>query len=308
MAKIKVDDLIKGLKYVESNRWTFYSNSFPYNCGYIHANGAQSWDCIGLVKCPINEPDIFYRNSPVGYYVTPGQVIPDTTELGLLNLCTDVKYTFGYVARGEYMYMAGHGAWFVGEYTDPSGVVNVIEATGAMGGGVLSSYCDSNGYRYDHKGGTCLGRWEAHGKLSAYIEYDAPKPTPTEKIDEDGEFGSKTVALAQKVLSWDWVFVKDDQTGCIKGQLQNLIKTNVPAYVQGAWLFNGGGCNTVKAIQSVLQKQRLYTDSIDGIWGRNTSLGLQKWLNRMGNYGLVEDSIFGYNSTKAYQNFLNKCI
>ena len=172
MAKIKADDLVKGLKYVESQRRTFYSNQFPYNCGYIHPDGQQSWDCIGLVKCPINEPDIFYRTSPVGYYVKPGQVIPDTTEFGILKLCTDVSYSFSKIEKAEYMYMPGHGAWFVSEYRDPSGIVNTIEATAAMGGGVLSSYCDQYGNRYDHKGGTFLGRWEAHGKLSDYIEYE----------------------------------------------------------------------------------------------------------------------------------------
>ena len=33
--------------------------------------------------------------------------------------------------------MTGHIGLFVGEYTDPSGVVNCIEATAAMGGGVF---------------------------------------------------------------------------------------------------------------------------------------------------------------------------
>ena len=172
MAKLKVDDLIKGLKHVESKRSTFYSNAFPYNCGFIHANGQQSFDCIGLVKCPINEPDIFYRTSPEGYYVKPGKVIPDTTEIGILNLCTDVSKDFHKLVKGEYLYMGGHGAWFVGDYTDPSGVVNVIECTPAFGGGVVSSYVDQNGYRYNHKGGFVSGRWESHGKLSKYIEYE----------------------------------------------------------------------------------------------------------------------------------------
>lgn len=177
MAKMKAADLIKGLKYAESEKSTFYSNDYPYNCGYIHANAVQSWDCIGLVKGPINEPDILYRKSPVGYYVRPGQVIPDTSEYGLLTLCTSVVWgDFRNMSPAEYLYMAGHGGWFVGEYEDPSGIVNTIEATGAMGGGVRSSYVSATGYRYDHKGGTCLGRWEAHGKLSSYIEYERTDP------------------------------------------------------------------------------------------------------------------------------------
>lgn len=209
MAKLKVDDLIKGLKYVESQRNTFYSNQFPYNCGYIHSNGYQSYDCIGLVKCPINEPDIFYKKSPVGYYVTPGKVIPDTTEIGILNLCTEIGYTFAKLYRGEYLYMDGHGAWYVGDYTDPSGVVNVIECTpGIEPGGVVSSYVDASGNRYNHKGGTWLGKWVAHGKLSKYIQYDMPNKWVIQFDDGNwyyvvnGEVDTSFTGVAQNENGW----------------------------------------------------------------------------------------------------------
>lgn len=304
MAKINADEFVKLAKHVES-RATMYWNRFPYNCGYVHSNGVQSYDCNNFVKSLINDPNIAY-STKVGDYAVPGTVIGDVSEWGLISLCEDVTWwDFSKCIPAEVLYMVGHIGLFVGEYTDPSGVVNAIEATAAMGGGVLSSYVDSNGYRYDHKGGTCLGRWEAHGKLRAYIDYDE---IPSDKIKEDGAFGSKTIALAQKVLSLDWSFVKNDPVGIMKGQSRNLVMRYVPAYVQGAWTFEASGCNTVKAIQMVLQKQRLYSDEIDGVWGYNTSIGLQRWLNRIGRYGLDEDGEFGYNSTKAYQNFLNKLI
>ena len=313
MAKIKASEMVKMAKYVEG-RPTMYWNNFLYwglpggNCGLVHDDGVQSFDCNNFVKSLINKPSIAY--STVAWdYAVPGTVIPDVSEWGLLSLCEDIIWwNFSTCIPAEVLYMTGHIGLFVGLYSDPSGEVNVIEATAAMGGGVLSSYVDANGYRYDHKGGTCLGRWEAHGKLRKYIEYEE---TPSKKIAEDGAFGKDTVTLAQAVLSKDYPYVKSDTKGVIKGQMKNLIDKNIPAAVAGAWTFEGNGCNTVKAIQTVLKKQKVYNDAIDGVWGYNTSLGLQKWINKMGKlfnvqYNLVEDGIFGYNSTKAYQNLLNR--
>ena len=302
MAKIKASEFVKMAKHVES-RATMYWNQFPYNCGYVHANGVQSYDCNNFVKSLINDPNIAYSTT-VGDYAIPGSVIADVSEWGLISMCEDVTWwNFTNCIPAEVLYMTGHIGLFVGEYTDPSGCVNCIEATAAMGGGVLSSFVDGNGYRYDHKGGTCLGRWEAHGKLRKYIEYEE---SPAQTIVEDGEFGRATITLAQNIIGRDYPMVKQDAIGVIRGQIKSLIQTNVPSAVGGAWLYEGGGCNTVKAIQTVLQKNHVYED-IDGIWGRNTSLGMQRWLNKFG-YGLVEDGVFGYNSTKAYQNLLNKLI
>ena len=302
MAKIKDKKFVEMAKHVES-RATMYWNQFPYNCGYVHANGVQSYDCNNFVKSLINDPNIAY-STEVGDYAVPGTVIADVSEWGLISMCEDVTWwNFTNCIPAEVLYMTGHIGLFVGEYDDPSGRVNVIEATAAMGGGVLSSYVDGNGYRYDHKNGTCLGRWEAHGKLRKYIEYgESPQ-----KIAEDGQFGRDTVTLAQNIIGRDYPNVKIDAKGIIRGQIKSLIEKNVPSAVSNAWLFEGGGCHTVKAIQTILQKNHVYSDSIDGIWGYNTSVGLQKFLNKFG-YNLVVDGEFGYLSTKAYQNFLNKLI
>ena len=309
MAKIKAAEMIKMAKYVE-NRPTMYWNNFNYyghmggNCGLVHADGVQSFDCNNFIKSLINKPSIAY-STIVWDYAVPGTVIGDVSEWGLLSLCEDITWwDFSNCIPAEVLYMTGHIGLFVGEYTDPSGVVNCIEATAAMGGGVLSSFVDNNGYRYDHKGGTCLGRWEAHGKLRRFIEYDE---TPSQKITEDGQFGQMTVTLAQNVLGKDYPSVKTDAKGVIRGQEKALIAKHVPAAVSNAWLYEGNGCNTVKAIQTVLQKHRLYNDVIDGVWGYNTSVGLQKFLNKFG-YKLDTDGEFGYLSTKAYQNFLNGLV
>lgn len=186
---ITVKKWIKLLKHIEQKRSTFYDNNFPGNCGLIHENGVLSFDCIGLVKSVINDPTIAVRTEPVGFYVKPGQVIPDTTELGILELCTDQVWgNFTKMTPGEYLYMQGHGGVYVGDYVDGSGVVNTIECTGAFGGGVVSSYTDKYGRRFDHKGGSQVMAWEAHGKLSRYIDYTAKSEEEEPKKEEESMF------------------------------------------------------------------------------------------------------------------------
>ena len=186
MAKLNVDDFIKGLKHLAMERVTYYDNSFPANCGEINADGSISFDCIGLVKSVIREPDICYKTSPAGYYVIPDKVIPDgADEIGILNLCSGVKWhSFRNVLKGSYLYMSGHAGIFCGaEFRHGSGIVNCIECTTDFGdNGVTTSWMDiKTGRRYDHKFGTEWRAWEAFGNLTKYIDYGSqPQPTKTE--------------------------------------------------------------------------------------------------------------------------------
>lgn len=171
---IKVKDMIKDLKYLEAKRWTAYGQPYPYNCGYIWPNGCMSFDCIGMIKSYINDPAIVYRKKPAGSFVKPGQVIPDTTETGILALCTGRSKDFKKIKPGAYMLYDtyGHASIYVGEYTDPSGVVNTIECcSDPVGNGVVTSYTDTLGRRWDHKGGTCFGSYVEYGYLTRYIDY-----------------------------------------------------------------------------------------------------------------------------------------
>ena len=181
---IKVKDFIKALKHLALERVTYYDNHYPSNCGEINPDGSISFDCIGLVKSLINELDIAYKTSPAGYFVRPGQVIPDTTENGILELCTDVKtHDFLSAAPGSYLCMYGeHAGIYVGEFTDPSGVCNVIECTVAsFDSGVTTSYVDNDGIRWNHKGGYQERKWDAVGKLSRYIDYSDEPEKKTKK-------------------------------------------------------------------------------------------------------------------------------
>ena len=171
--KQKAKDFCEHLIFMAKNRESYYDNSFPANCCQIHERGVISADCIGLVKGLINDPDIWKKLKPAGYYVTPGQVIPDTSEQGILDLCSGVSNNFSHIVPGEYLYMAGHAGVYCGEFEHAGGICNVVECTTDFGdNGITSSYVDGSGRRFDHKGGTEWRSWEKHGKLSKYIEYD----------------------------------------------------------------------------------------------------------------------------------------
>lgn len=178
MGKIKVNQMIKDLKHIET-RSTLYRNKYPFNCGYIWTCGYLSFDCIGMIKSYINDPSIAYKTEPAGFYVKPGQKIPDTTERGILNLCTMRSSDFKAIGKGAYMLYEGdgHGSIYVGKFTDPSGVVNTIECCDdPVGHGVVTSYTDSKGRRWDHKGGTCYGRYTEYGFLTKWVSYKEEKP------------------------------------------------------------------------------------------------------------------------------------
>ena len=172
--KQKAKDLCEHLIFMAKNRESYYDNSFPANCCQIHERGVISADCIGLVKGIINDPDIWKRLKPSGYYVTPGTTIPDWSEEMILQHCTGVSPYFQNIQPGEYLYMAGHAGMFCGEFEHAGGICNTVECTTDFGdNGITSSYLDpASGRRYDHKNGTEWRSWERHGKLSDYIEYD----------------------------------------------------------------------------------------------------------------------------------------
>lgn len=125
------------------------------------------------------------------------------------------------------------------------------------------------------------------------------------KLAEDGSFGPATITRAQEVLKMDrpWVMV-DGQVShqCISD------RPAIPSCVDGFWEFDNSllGSLMVKAIQEVCQGHGFYDGNIDGLWGANTSKGMQQFLNKMDNAGLAVDGSFGPASCKAYQHFLNK--
>ncbi len=178
---IKVKEWLKDLKYLVTNRVTHYDNSFPGNCGEINPDGSISFDCIGMEKSVLNEPGIVYKTSPAGYYVKPGQVVPDGYgSLDLLNSCSGIGWhNFKGIVPGEHLYMEfqGHGGVYVGDLFGKNSKVNVIECCSCWNvEGVVASWIDlDTGARRSMKGGLQVGTWDAHGKLTKFIDYSEKK-------------------------------------------------------------------------------------------------------------------------------------
>lgn len=118
----------------------------------------------------------------------------------------------------------------------------------------------------------------------------APSPKPIGKLVVDGVGGTATVTRIQEY------FDLSDPDGLIGGQnaSQKKYRPAMTAVVNGK-----GGSQTVTALQ------RWCGLDPDGIWGKNTSIGLQKKLKALGYYNGKMDSIFGAESVKALQTYLN---
>ena len=281
-------DWVRRLKHLAFKRVTYYDNTFPGNCGEINADGSISFDCIGMIKSVINEPDIVYKTAATGYYVKPGQVIPDTDELGILNLCTGIKWhSFIKMVAGEYLYMSGHGGVYVGDFSVNGLIFNVIECTAAWQGGVVASYIDSYGRRFDHKGGTQCLAWEAHGELSKYIKRT--------QIKVDGVWGKETTLLAQKVYG------VTKQPGLVLHQNKSY-KAVCPACSGDTWRFDGskGYSYLIAAIQKACGMNLPKTHRKYGKMSRTTRIRFQQKL------GVKADGIIGPATVKAFQKFLNR--
>ena len=195
MSKIKSEQMVKDFKYMESERMTFYYNRFPYNCGYLWPNNQMSFDCIGLIKSYINYPKIAYKTKPKGFYVQPGLVVPDSYGIvDLMNACTKRSRDFRSVPACSLLKYEDndHGGLFVGQFKDPSGIVNTIECCDdPVGNGVVTSYTAPDGGRWDHKGGSLMGFWTEHGLMTKWVEYPASKK-------------KSVTAIAKEVINGKW--------------------------------------------------------------------------------------------------------
>lgn len=186
--------LVERLKKLAS-RNTFYRNEYPYNLCYIHSNGQTSADCVNLYKALLNGLDV--DNHSVGYFQNNLSNTGDVTEWGLLEQCSDISQNFTKLKAGEprLLYMSGHIGGYIGEeVTINSHVYNVIECTGAWGGGILYSYVDSAGRRFNHKNGSQNGVWTHNGKMTPWVQY-VSTPTPSKKTDAE---------IAQEVIDGNW--------------------------------------------------------------------------------------------------------
>ncbi len=164
-------ELVRRLKIL-AGRNTFYKNKYPYNLCYINEDGRTSADCLNLYKALFNGYDV--TRTDVGYFQKDLSNTGDCGEWKLLNQCIDISQDFTKLKAGEprLLYKDGHIGGYIGEEVTIGGkVYNVIECTVAWQGGILYSFVDKKGNRYQYKGGTKRGAWTHHGKMSRWIEY-----------------------------------------------------------------------------------------------------------------------------------------
>ncbi len=175
---------------------TIYCNQYPYNLGYYHNQGYFSFDCVNLDKAILNG---WQLNKTVGYFMNTLTRTGDCTEWGLLSQC-EYSTNFTNMNCVAVLYMQGHIGNYIGKEVTINGYVyNAIECTAAWGGGVLYSYVDTNGGRYNHKGGARNGTWTHWGKLAKWLEYTDSDDTPVTSDEK------KTVdEVAQEVIDGKW--------------------------------------------------------------------------------------------------------
>lgn len=155
---------------------TGYRASLPWNCLYLDNNNVLWADCNNLVKATIWGKATI---PPMGNnWYSPGLYgLGDLTCDQLINSCEDISTDFTDMTPAEIMFMAGspdHIGSYVGDFVINIGGqdynCNCVEATAGFEGGILATYVDSQGRRYNGQGGAYGGTWDKHGKLP-WIEY-----------------------------------------------------------------------------------------------------------------------------------------
>jgi len=263
MAKIVMtnEQLIERLKILASRK-TRYVNRYPYNLCYNHADGYTSADCSNLYKALFNGYDV--NNRTVGYYQKDLSNTGDVTEAGLIAKCKEIKTTFDNLNDNEFrlLYMRGHIGGKIPVTTINGKTYNVIEATPAFGGGIIYTYVDEKGNRYNHKGGTKKGVWLQSGKPTLWVSYDT----------QNGSNSNEK----SKVDCSNYPVLKKGSTGEYVKILQQLLvsKGYDPKGIDGIF---GPGCKT-----AVIKFQKENTDingkklAVDGCVGPKTWGALYK--------------------------------
>lgn len=145
-----------------------YKKPSKYKKGWAKwIDNKWQWDCIGLIKSIlwgwVGDESKYHGG---GVYASNG--VPDTTEKGLLNNCTDVSSDFTNLVPGEYLYMKGHA----GTYAGNGSVIECTKNSKFKIDGVGKTQIGSKGERLYN--GKQSGSWEKHGKLK-WIDYEDTK-------------------------------------------------------------------------------------------------------------------------------------
>ena len=150
-----------------------YRNKFPYNLGYHYADGHYSYDCWNLDKVALTGK---LGTNAVGTYIAPS-VTGDVDGKTLLSKCTAQSKNFSKLSvKGTYLYLSTspHSGIYIGDKVVNGHTVNVIECTknsAWKANGVVYSYVDASGRRFNYKGGKQSLAWTDHGLLTKWVKY-----------------------------------------------------------------------------------------------------------------------------------------
>lgn len=216
MAKVIMTstELVQRLK-VLANKKSYYKNKYPYNLCLVNPPSsipsfmtynnsmschnlnpyesiAISADCVNLYKALLNGYDV--SNRTIGYYQSSLSNTGDCNEWGLISQCSDISSDFTKLKAGvpRLLYKSGHIGGYIGEEVTRDGhVYNVIECTAAWQRGILYSYVDSKGRRYQYKDGSQNGAWTHHGLMTPWIQYVKPNPNEYDGVNYSAVYDLK---------------------------------------------------------------------------------------------------------------------
>lgn len=166
---MKLNNFISALKLAHDTP-NGYNNTPGKNLGYHWSNGKFTFDCWNLIKVVLAG---WNATNPVGTNVKP-TVTGDIDGYTMLTKCSERSKDFSKLKKpGTYLYIytSPHAGVYIGDFTYKGKVYNVVECTVAWDGGVIYSYVDKSGYRYQYKGGSKNKyKWEEYGLLP-WVEY-----------------------------------------------------------------------------------------------------------------------------------------
>lgn len=205
------------------------------------------FDCICLIKSVL-WGWLGDLNDPNGGAKYNSDGVPDLTENGMLNRCSDISSDFSKIEIGEYLWTDGHCGVYIGDGL-------AVECTPKWNNGVQITAVHNIAEKQGYNG----RKWRRHGKLPCVKYITEPKKEEAKKENTN----KVTVELS---------LLKKGAKGEEVKTLQTLLKSK--SYNIGEWGVDGDfGQATKYAVEDFQAESGL---DIDGIVGKDTWSALLK--------------------------------
>ncbi|MBO5147094.1 MAG: peptidoglycan-binding protein [Clostridia bacterium] len=147
----------------------WYTSARQKSLRALIGQGCFGFDCICFIKALLWgwSGDLKSTNGGAKYC---SNNVPDTTEYGMLNRCSNISSDFSKIEVGEYLWTDGHCGIYVGEGM-------AVECTPKWDNGVQITAVHNIAEKQGYNGRT----WKKHGKLP-YIEYIVETEEETKKM------------------------------------------------------------------------------------------------------------------------------